>query len=264
MSIKGILPELDCAIFADTGWEPDEVYEHLERLEKLSVPIHRVKAGDLRSDAILFRTNPDGRHRAPGGTADRWASMPMYVQNPDGSQGKIRRQCTADYKIAPIELFIKREILGLKPRQRALKEPVAEQWFGISVDEAHRMRTANHAWQSFEYPLCGCPEDLLPKRYSRTDCTEWLKANWPYPVPRSACLGCPFHKDSEWAKIKSNPKYWANVIEFDEAIRHTAGNTGTVFLHRSMKPIKEVDFSTAEDNGQLSLFGEDCSGMCGV
>jgi hypothetical protein len=30
MSLEGMLPKLDCAIFADTGWEPQRVYEHLD------------------------------------------------------------------------------------------------------------------------------------------------------------------------------------------------------------------------------------------
>jgi hypothetical protein len=32
MSVYGELPPLDYAIFADTGWEPARVYEHLDRV----------------------------------------------------------------------------------------------------------------------------------------------------------------------------------------------------------------------------------------
>src|SRR5690606_37800588 len=32
MSCRGLLPKLDAAVFADTQWEPSEVYEHLEWL----------------------------------------------------------------------------------------------------------------------------------------------------------------------------------------------------------------------------------------
>ena len=34
MSIRGELPRIDHAIFADTGWEPKAVYEHLDRLKE--------------------------------------------------------------------------------------------------------------------------------------------------------------------------------------------------------------------------------------
>ena len=36
MAVEGILPGLDCAIFADTGWEPARVYEHLDRVSAVA------------------------------------------------------------------------------------------------------------------------------------------------------------------------------------------------------------------------------------
>ncbi len=92
MSLEGELPPLDAAIFADTGWEPAEVYEHLwrlaERCAAVGLPLHVVGAGNLREDAL----NPQ----------HRFASMPLFVRNPDGRRGMMRRQCTREYKIAPI------------------------------------------------------------------------------------------------------------------------------------------------------------------
>ena len=42
-------PTPDCAIFADTGWEPQYVYEHLDWLEsQLSYPLIRVSAGNIK------------------------------------------------------------------------------------------------------------------------------------------------------------------------------------------------------------------------
>src|SRR5690606_3623733 len=46
----------DCAIFADTGWEPRDVYEHLDRLEReLPFPMYRVSAGNIRKDALASK-----------------------------------------------------------------------------------------------------------------------------------------------------------------------------------------------------------------
>jgi hypothetical protein len=39
---------------------------------------------------------------------------------------------------------------------------------------------------------------------------------------------------------------------------------GVPFLHDSLKPLSEVDFSTDEDRGQQVLFANECEGMCGV
>jgi hypothetical protein len=70
----------DVAIFADTGWEPDHVYRHLEWLEAevlrmgadgtgRAIPIVHVSRGNLRQDTIDFI---EGRRT-------RAATMPVYV-----------------------------------------------------------------------------------------------------------------------------------------------------------------------------------------
>lgn len=42
------------------------------------------------------------------------------------------------------------------------------------------------------------------------------------------------------------------------------GIRGEVFLHRSAVPLDSADLSTPEDHGQLDMFGNECSGLCGV
>ena len=132
MSCRGVLPKLDAAVFADTQWEPRQVYEHLEWLEaqarEAGIPVHRVTAGDLRQHTL------EGFVRGSRDKSQRYASLPLHVLQPDGSRGMIRRQCTREYKIEPIERFIRRELLGLRPGQRWPKEHVIDQWFGISAD----------------------------------------------------------------------------------------------------------------------------------
>jgi 3'-phosphoadenosine 5'-phosphosulfate sulfotransferase (PAPS reductase)/FAD synthetase len=85
LSADGSLPKIDYAIFADTGWEPRAVYEHLDRVEReiaapAGIPILRVATGNIRRDAL------DPEHR--------FASMPLHVLNQDGRPGMMRRQCT--------------------------------------------------------------------------------------------------------------------------------------------------------------------------
>lgn len=52
--------QIDAAIFADTGWEPWWVYQHLDGLEKVGkaagIPIYRVQYRNLRTDALANRT----------------------------------------------------------------------------------------------------------------------------------------------------------------------------------------------------------------
>lgn len=259
MSCRGELPKIDCAIFADTGWEPTAVYDHLAWLEieaeRHGIPVFRVSKGSsIRADALVSRIR--GKKTEHG----RWLSMPFRTVQPDGSQGMIRRQCTSEYKIQPIEKFIRRQLLGLRPKQHAPKLLAIEQWFGISRDEAKRARLSTSLWVDFHYPL------ILDKRFTRQDCINWLQKHYPErTVPRSACIGCPYRSNDEWRHLRDNsPEEWQDAIAFDEAMRDAGGMRGKIYLHRDCVPLAEADLSTAEDHGQENLFREECAGMCRV
>lgn len=264
MSCKGALPKLDAAVFADTQWEPAAVYHHLEWLEieagRHGIPVHRVSAGNIREDALNFQV----RGRQDGGR--RWASMPYFTKTDGpGKGGQIRRQCTGEYKIQPIERFIRRELLGLQPGERAPIGSV-EQWFGISADEVRRARMSQVSWKVHFYPLIGLPGPIIEKPFTRDRCMAWLAEHYPERhVPRSACLGCPYHSKNEWKNLKINdPRGWGDVVEFDRAIRTCAGMRDEMFLHSDRIPLDKVDLRSAEDFGQQNLWNTECEGMCGV
>ena len=123
MAAKGeITPMPDCAIFADTGWEPKRVYEWLDWLEtQLPFPVYRVSKGNLRDDIVnSFQKQ-------------RLASVPFYTESENKRGGLLRRQCTREYKVEPITKKI-RELMGLKPRQRAKGNINITLWIGISTD----------------------------------------------------------------------------------------------------------------------------------
>ena len=61
----------------------------------------------------------------------------------------------------------------------------------------------------------------------------------------------------------TDPKSFAEAVEFDEQIR-TSQSGKVQFLHRTLKPLGEVDFRNLEDKGQLNMFNNECEGMCGV
>ena len=100
----------------------------------------------------------------------------------------------------------------------------------------------------------------------RTDCLAWLNKHG-YSAPRSACIGCPYHSNDEWRRIKQNPTEWADVVQFDHALRTIQTKMqSTMYLHPSCKPLDEVDLRTQEEQGQytLDLFDNECEGMCGL
>lgn len=250
LAVEGELtPKPDAAIFADTGWEPKAVYQHLDRLTEIAdaagIPVHRVSGGNLREDAL--------------DATKRFASMPLFVRKADaptrGKQERIlRRQCTKEYKIAPIRRKI-RELLDDQVRDRW-----AEQWIGISLDEIHRMKDSDRRFVVNRYPL-------VERRMTRADCIAWTKARgYPKP-PKSACIGCPYNDNARWRARQDDPAEFADAVEFDRKIReaHLDRVGEEAYLHRSLVPLDQVDFSTEEDRGQMTLgFGEECDGVCGV
>ena len=62
----------------------------------------------------------------------------------------------------------------------------------------------------------------------------------------------------------NDPESFADAVEFDRAFRSGGKFREERFLHRSCKPLSEVDFRNLEDMGQLNFFGNECEGMCGV
>jgi hypothetical protein len=242
-----LLPMPNAAIFADTGAEPSAVYRHLDWLERaLPFPVHRVSAGNLREQIQL----------AVIGEARMDARPPFFVS----TGGMLHRQCTQDFKILPITRKV-RELLGLKHRQRGPKEPAVTQWIGISLDEAIRMKPSRLDYVQHRWPL-------IEHRMTRWECLKWLADRQHPTPPKSACTFCPYHDDGMWRDMKANdPESWAEAVGIDQAIRNGVKGQRTRaqwFLHRSLKPLQEVDLRTAEDVGQASLFGNECEGMCGV
>jgi len=254
MACKGeISPALDCMIFADTGWEPAEVYEHLawlegevKRLTNDRVPVYRVTAGNIREDSLK---SVDGSE----------FNMPTFAA---GGNGMARRQCTRKYKIDPIRRKV-RELLGLKKGARVPKGVTISQWIGISTDEALRMKPSWDKWTINRWPL-------IEADMSRQNCLQWFDKNYPgRTLAKSACIGCPYHNDVLWRDMKINdPVSFADAVDFDANIRKDGAKLGGMrlqqYLHKSCKPLDEVDFRNAEDMGQLNMFNNECEGMCGV
>lgn len=251
-SIRGELPRLDAAIFADTRYEPAAVYAHLDWLDAMAraagIPLYRVSKGDLRENTLSKQVA--GRNHED---AERWASMPFFVNTGD-ERGMVRRQCTKEYKLEPIRKKV-RELCGLVPGEAAGSEVHVEQWVGISADELRRVRMSRDYWITLRYPLIF---DLWPA-WNRADCVAWLKREYPdHPVPRSACIACPFHSNAEWRAMRDcDPESWREACDFDRAVRYMAGMRGAVYLHRSLRPLDAAPIDDV-DPGQGSLFA------CGV
>ena len=217
----------DCAIFADTHWEPPSLYTHLDWLaERLGFPVYVVDNGrSLREDAKAL-TNHSGNRN--------FLDLPVYLKGRDGEgDGMGRRQCTEHYKIAPVRRKM-RELLGLSKGQRVPTGTAVELWLGISTDEAIRMRPSRDGWIRNRYPL-------IEAGMSRRDCMEWWKARYNRPLERSACIGCPYQSRQRWVETKRRwLELFAEAVDIDANIRGKLAFAKEPYLHPRRVPLALV------------------------
>lgn len=238
MACKGELPKPDLAIFADTGWESLGTYKHLEWLKqetgKAGIPILHVGSANIKDDLL----NND------------FIRIPFYCRKGDLTL-MGRRRCTEYYKLRPIRYELRR-LLGYRPRQRISKGAV-DLWIGISIDEAQRAHMSPEQFIDKSYPL------LTIKPMTRIQCVSWLDANYPNQnIPKSSCVGCPFHSDREWQRVKQTDNEWENATQVDSQIRHREDVLKLKrYLHRLCKPLVDIDLRTPQEKGQLEFdFGK--------
>ena len=283
LEMDGKIAPTEAWIFADTGEEPKAVYAHLAWLESLVGPrIIRASKGVSLGDQLSRGMNAAGQ---------RFVSIPAFTPELDHEQregrvvsacnyGQTKRQCTAEYKISVIEQVIRREIVGLKKRQRFPKDTHVQQIFGLSDDEGRRIKRvkanyAAHAWTSPSFPL-------MEMGWTRSHCVDYLKTRVPHEVPRSACVFCPYRGNIEWERLKhTDPEGWARAVEIDNALRIPGNvvNRGLdqkLYVHRHCIPLNMVDVegeaakerAKPKPSDMFSLadswLGEGCtSGFCG-
>lgn len=255
LGLHGV-PKADVAIFADTGSEIADTYSHVEWMRvwaaERGISVRVVSAGNLGAQIVGDQAAKKSGFQI---------SIPAFTGG--STNGILRRQCTAHYKLDPIRRAV-REMLGLEPRQHAAGKFQVRALIGISLDESIRMKPSRDAWCENVYPL-------VDARLSRQDCLKILQGlAIPQPV-KSACFFCPFHDDRYWAWLKhERPQEFAKAVEVDRRIRDQtrAGAEKPVYLHRSRIPLAEVDLDSVREPSQPRFsadgFGNECEGMCGV
>ncbi len=218
--------------------------------------------------------------RGENSTGQRFASIPAYTNGEYvagaelGREGQIRRQCTKEYKVEVINRTIHRQILGLQPKHRVPKGITVHQYIGISWDERTRAFDVRRRfldddgqekpnWR-VDFPLLTMNGEMKPG-WTRDDCGVYLRANVPHKVYGSACVFCPFQDDPTWGRRMQPGPTREKLLQIDTGLR-TPGvivNRGLdqkLYLHRSCKPIDQIDFTNEKQMG----FALECSGACGV
>ena len=243
MMARGEIEPVEAAVFADVQTEPAAVYTWLDWLEKqLPFPVHRVTKGNLGTVSTTVRTSKLGNKYTK-------AAIPAFIT--DGVKtGLAMRQCTEDFKINVI----------YRTYQQLRQKRDVVQVIGISLDEYRRMKPARKKWVTNDYPL-------VDRRLTRLHCLEWMQdQGYPMP-PRSACYFCPYHSDDEWRRLKTDdPVSFGLAVayerDYQQALAQVTKFRGVPYLHRSLKPLSEVDF--ADKSTQTDMFNNECEGVCGV
>lgn len=231
MVALGELEPIDAAIHADTTHEREATYRFAEKWQPWLIE-HGVKVITVKSDRVdAVYTNK--------------TTIPAFTATDSHAWGMLNRQCTGDWKIYPIRRWLQENRNG---------EPI-EQWLGISLDEAERMKPSNVKYITHRWPL-------IEKRMSRNDCIAWLQRHDLEVPVKSACVFCPFHNRSAWYEMKrENGADWRKAVEVDETIRKVRPPFD-LFVHSDRIPL--VDIRSPQDNGQMEMFSEECSGFCFV
>ena len=240
MVALGELPPIDVAIHADTTHEASGTYAHAEKwtpwLGEHGLKVVTVTAAN---------TEVVRKHRAS--TA---VSIPAFSIGPTGSEGQISRQCTWDWKLAPIRQYLRSQV--------KLTPGAVECWQGISLDEWHRMRDSDVKYIRNFYPL-------VDRRMTRRDCITWLIERGLDVPPKSACTFCPYHSLGHWKAMKAEGgEDWQHSEAVNESIRNLR-RSHQYYLHPARKPLAEA-VRIPEDDGakQLGLNLPCDGGVCFV
>lgn len=225
------------AVFADTGDEPSEVYEWLDKLEGLlPFTIYRVKSLYGRLSQSLMKWDH--------------SQIPAFFSTSSiQALSKGKRQCTKHWKIVPVQRQI-RIVLDLV--RKRLPEGYVTIWHGISIDEASRMKPSRESWIEHRWPL-------IERMMSRNVCLLWMDQHgYPSP-PKSACVYCPLQTREQWRqkKLKAGPE-WELILDVEKQLLARGE-------YLNAEGISITDFADGKfDERQLNLFENECEGMCGV
>lgn len=233
--ITGRLPRPDHIVIADTGRECASTWEYLRAHVQpalanvgLSVVVLKASEWGYGGDHLFSKSGE--------------LLIPAYT-NQSGENGKLSGFCSRWWKVDCISRWCSRQ--GMKPSK-------VRTWIGYGFEEQNR------------WARCMAGEDykkgriFLPLvtefRARRHECQRLIEAiGWPVPAPKSRCWMCPNQRESEWRELPRDE--FQKAVELEREIHKRDPHA---FLHKSMKPLDQVDFSQPDD-----LFTRPCdSGNC--
>lgn len=205
-------------IFTDTGWEPEEIYRHIDKFERVTGrKVLRLKS-------------------------DKFENMPDAISRMKYLPGFKSRYCTRIFKIEPMNKFLETKL-------------PAELLIGLRADEDEDLRVGNLTeikGLEIKYPMREqniCLEDV--ERICRE---SDLLPEYPIYMRRGGCIGCYFKSKREiMAMDNLRPDILNDLENLEESIQDSRERFAIMFpnIKMSIKNFrKNVDlFKNEEEKG---------------
>lgn len=200
------------AIFADTGFEHQQIYDRIELVENWVKNFHR----------------PDFKiHKVKN---EKYGTLPEYIKTQVMYPNFMTRFCTRMFKIEPIANFLKQ-----------YKDDGAEIMIGLNADEVGQ-RTGAHGLLPFikySYPL-------FDAGLNRAACIAILKRAGLYPefppyMKRGGCIGCYYKSDKEFLAMAAlNPDEFKIVEDLENWLNENLTKRKKYFSIRPTKTMKQI------------------------
>lgn len=167
----------DYVVFADTGSEMPETYQHIERMK------------DWFQKKGLAFVVVESKHKP---VYDYYFKKKM-------TPSRQFRDCTDKFKKQPILKFLKQ-----------FKKEGVKQYIGIGYDEPSRIRESNINWIEFAYPL-------WEWRITRNVCETIIRNEGLEVPVKSGCFICPFQDKESWKGLwKTHKNLFKKAREMEE------------------------------------------------
>lgn len=215
-------------VFTDTGWEFPELYEHINRFEKIT-------------GRRVIRIKDD-------------ESLPQYILRSKYLPGHGSRYCTRIFKIEPYNKFIRKNL----PAKLSI---------GLRIDESDRIgNTTELDGLNINYPLRKHKKNRIDclKICAKYELTP----RYPLFMARGGCIGCFYKRKPEvTAIINLRPDLAKELNQLEKEVQDKRGKFALMFPNTGQSiqnMINQGELFTPEEIYQSAMQNEDVGVNCGL
>lgn len=150
-----------------------------------------------------------------------------------GNGGQAHRNCTTDWKIKPVDRYIK----SIWPGEQV------KVGLGITIDEWKRLRDTDYRDTEGKRVLGFSRARWYPLfelRLTRGDCIALIESEGLPVPPKSSCFFCPFMRRAEWQALRDDqPELWASAVRLENAL-NGKGLPGRYSISQAKIPLDEA------------------------